>query len=88
MEDYRRIKRVVKRVVREARKRENEEWTLSIAENFKENKEKIWKGVNEVRNGENLRLSFMRNSMGEELRIMTLRVGGKSILSSCLMVTK
>ena len=46
-----RMKGVVKRMVREARKRVNEECPLSIAENFKENKNKIWKGVNEVRKG-------------------------------------
>ena len=36
------MKREVKRMVREERKRVNEEWTLSIPE-------KIWKGVNEVK---------------------------------------
>ena len=39
-------------MVREARKRVNEEWTLSVAENFKENKKNIWKGVIEVREKE------------------------------------
>ena len=43
---------MVKRVVRETKKRANEEWTLSIAEKFKENNKQIWKGVNEVRKGE------------------------------------
>ena len=38
LEEYRRRKRVVKRMVREARKRVKEDRTLSIAENFKENK--------------------------------------------------
>ena len=54
-------------MVREAKKRVNEEWTLSIAENFKENKKKIWKGVNEARKEENMRLASVRNSMDEEL---------------------
>ena len=49
------------------KKRVKEEWTLSIAENFKENKKKFWKGVNEVRMGESLRSLSMRNSMGEGL---------------------
>ena len=52
LDEYRRMERVVKRMVREAKKRANEEWTLSLAENFKE-KKKVWKGVNEVRKGEN-----------------------------------
>ena len=43
MDEYRRMKRVVKRMVRGARRRENEEWTLSVAENFEENK-KILEG--------------------------------------------
>ena len=59
MDEY----RIMKRVVQEAKKRMNEEWTLSIAENFKENKNKF----SEVRKGESLRPLFMRNSMGEEL---------------------
>ena len=29
-------------MVREAKKRVNEEWTSSIAYNFKENKKKVW----------------------------------------------
>ena len=45
------MKRVVKRMVREAMKGVIEEWTLSIAENLKENKSKFWKGENEVRKG-------------------------------------
>ena len=49
LDEYKRMKMVVKRMVREAKKRVNEEWTLSIAENFKENKKKVWKGVNKVR---------------------------------------
>ena len=61
LEEYRKMKRVVKRMVREARKRVNEEWTLSIAENFKENKKTFWKGVNEVRG------RVWGNSKGEEL---------------------
>ena len=52
-------------MVREAKKRVNEEWTLSIAENFKENKKIFCKGVNEGRKGEHLRSSSMRNSMVE-----------------------
>ena len=84
MDEYRRMKRVVKRMVREPRKRVNEEWTLSTAENFKENKKKFRRGVNEVRKRESLRSLSMRNSIGEELlERMTLRVDGKSILSSC-----
>ena len=31
LEEYRRMKRVVKRMVREAKKRVNEKWTLSLA---------------------------------------------------------
>ena len=46
------MKRVVKRMLREAKKRVNEKWTYSIAQNFKENKKKIWKGVNEIRKRE------------------------------------
>ena len=38
-------------MVREARKRVNEERSLSIIENFKENKKTFLKGVNEVRKG-------------------------------------
>ena len=41
LEEYKIMKRAVKRKVREARKRVNEEWTLSIAKNFKENKKKF-----------------------------------------------
>ena len=67
MDEYKRMKMVVKRMVREAKKRVNEEWTLSIAENFKENKKIFRKGVNEVRKGESLRPLSIRNSMGEEL---------------------
>ena len=47
LDEYKRMKRMV----REAKKRVNEEWTLSIAKNFKENKKKIRKRVNEVRKG-------------------------------------
>ena len=67
MDEYKRMKMVVKRMVREAKKRVNEEWTVSIADNFKENKKKIWKGVNETRKGESLRSLSIKNSMGEEL---------------------
>ena len=67
LDEYRRMKIVVKRMVREAKKRVNEELTLSIAEIFKVNKKKIWKGVNEVRKGESQSPLSMRNSMGEEL---------------------
>ena len=49
MDEYRRMKRAVKRMVREAKKRLNEERTLSIAENIKESKKNFWMGVNEVR---------------------------------------
>ena len=45
----------------------NEEWTLSIAVNFKENKKIFWKGVNETTKRESLRPLSIRNSMGEEL---------------------
>ena len=38
LDEYGRMKMVVKRMVREANKRVNEEWTLNIAENFKEDK--------------------------------------------------
>ena len=67
MDEYKRMKRIVKRMVGKAKKRVNEEWTLSIAENFKENKKTFWKGVNDVRKGESLRALPMRNSIGEEL---------------------
>ena len=36
LDEYTRMKRVVKRMIRKAKKRVNKEWTLSIAENFKE----------------------------------------------------
>ena len=48
---------------REGRNRVNEEWTLSIVESFKENKNIIfWKGVNEVKKGgwKSLRWSSVR----------------------------
>ena len=67
MDEYRRMKMVVKRMVREAKERVNEELTLRIVENFKENKKQFWKRVNEVRKGESLRPLSMRNLMGEEL---------------------
>ena len=60
------MKRVVEKMVREARKNVNEEWTLRIAETFKENNKKPWKGVNEVKM-ESLRLSSVRNLMSEKL---------------------
>ena len=44
LDEYRRMKRLVKRMIREAKKRVNEEWTLTIAENFKENKKKNLEG--------------------------------------------
>ena len=40
LEEYRRKKRLVKKMVQDARKIINEEWTLSIAKNFKENNKK------------------------------------------------
>ena len=43
----------------------NEEWTLNIAENFKENKKQFWKGGNEVRKKE----KSVRNPIGEELTL-------------------
>ena len=61
LDEYIRMKRVVKRMVRKAKKRMNEEWTLRIL------RKKIWKGLNEVRKGESLRPLSMRNSTGEEL---------------------
>ena len=54
-------------MVRKRMRRVKEEGTLSSAENFKENKNKFWKEVNEVRKGKNLKPLYMRNSMGEEL---------------------
>ena len=45
----------------------NEEWTLSIAKNVKGIKDKLGKGVNEVRKEKSLRLSYVRNSKEEEL---------------------
>ena len=59
LKKYRRMKRVVKRMLREARKRVNEKKIFSIAENFKENKTIFWK--NEVRKAESLKLSSVRN---------------------------
>ena len=56
-------------MVREAKKIVNEEWTLSIAENFKKNKKIYWKGVNGVRKEESLRPLSISNSMGEELTL-------------------
>ena len=47
LDEYRRMKTGVKRMVLEAKKRVNEEWTLSIAENFKEYKKIFWKRENE-----------------------------------------
>ena len=38
VEQHRRMKSVVKRMVQEARKRVKEEWTLNITKNFKGNK--------------------------------------------------
>ena len=67
LEEYRRMKRVVKRMVKEVRKRVNKEWTLSITDNFKDSKKKVWKGVNEVRKEESLRLSSVRNLMRKDL---------------------
>ena len=61
-----RMKRVVKRMVRKARKIK-EEWTLNIAENFKENKKTILKAVNEVRKRKSLRVLSLRTSMDEKL---------------------
>ena len=52
MEKYERMKMVVKKIMREAKKKTNEEWRVSIADNFKENEKKLWKGLNEVRKEE------------------------------------
>ena len=38
LKEYMRMKRVVKRRVREEKKRLNEEWILNLAESFKDNK--------------------------------------------------
>ena len=56
LDEYRRMKRMV----REAKKRVNEEGTLSMVQNFKENRKTFWKGV---RKRESLRPLSMRNSM-------------------------
>ena len=40
LEEYRRKKRLVKKMVQDARKIINEEWTLGIVKNFKENNKK------------------------------------------------
>ena len=63
LDEYKRMKRML----RKTKKTVNDEWTLSIAENFKENKKMFWKGINEVKRGESLRPLPIRNSMGEEL---------------------
>ena len=60
--EYRIMEMVVKKIEREAKKRVKEECTLNIAENFKVNKKKRWKRVNEVRKGETLRLMYMKKS--------------------------
>ena len=67
LEEYRRMEGVVKRIARETRKTVNQVWTLSTAENFKDNKKQFRKRVNEVRKVESLNMSSVRNSMGEEL---------------------
>ena len=59
LDEYRKMKRMVKRMVREAKKRMNEEWTLIKVENFKENKKIFWKRINKVRKGETVSLSSM-----------------------------
>ena len=40
---------------------------LKYSYNFKKDKKKFWKGVNEVRIGESMRVSSVRNSIWEEL---------------------
>ena len=60
---------MVKRIVQEAKKRVNEEWTLSIAENFKENKKQLLEGRKRGQKRENLRVTSARQSMGEELTL-------------------
>ena len=52
----------------DVRKRGNEEWTLCIAVNFKENKTKLRKGVNEVRKGESL-------GLGQKAELKEVEVG-------------
>ena len=53
-------------------------------ENFKENKKKNWKGVNEVRKGESLRPLSMRSSMGEEVtRENDIEVRWKELRGMC-----
>ena len=50
----------------------------SVAENFEENKNKFWKGVNEVIKGETVSLSSMETRWERRwLWRMTLRVDGR-----------
>ena len=44
LEEYMRMKGAIKRIVREAKRRVNGEWSVGIVGNFKENKRKIWRG--------------------------------------------
>ena len=46
------MKGVVKRMVLEVKRKENEKLSVSINENFKENNKQFWKEVNGVRKGE------------------------------------
>ena len=42
------MKEEVKRMMRKAKRRTNEEWYNSITENFMEDKNKFWRRINEI----------------------------------------
>ena len=60
MENSKRLKWLVKRMLRETKERANEEWSAKSSENFKE-KKILWKRVNEVTKSEIQRLLSVRN---------------------------
>ena len=59
-----RSKGEVQRIVREAKKRTNEEWCASMTGIFKGSSKKIWKGIN---NEGSEKVLPLRNTMVEEL---------------------
>ena len=63
LEYYRRLKRVVKKMMREAKPKSEEGWNASITENFKEIKKQVSK---RVRKEESQRVSTMRKVREEE----------------------
>ena len=48
-EDYKDVRREVKRVVARSKKRANDEWCINVANEFRDNSKKFWKEVNGVR---------------------------------------